>query len=166
MFKSFVSVLSIVFIFFGTQSVYAQGSGTVSGTVVDKASGDPLPGVNVFFEGTSIGSATNIDGEYVIHQVPAGEHKIIAKFIGYKEQSIPVTIVANKKVELKIELDYLAFETDEVIVTAQASGQMGAINQQLSSNTIKKCCISRPNKRCSGCKCGRISIKAARYVSD
>lgn len=137
MFKSFVSVLSIVFIFLGTQSVYAQGSGTVSGTVVDKASGDPLPGVNVFFEGTSIGSATNIDGEYVIHQVPAGEHKIIAKFIGYKEQSIPVTIVSNKKVELKIELDYLAFETDEVIVTAQASGQMGAINQQLSSNTIK-----------------------------
>lgn len=136
MFKSFVFVF-IVFLFLGTQSVYAQGSGSVFGTVVDKASGDPLPGVNVYFEGTSIGSATNFDGEYVIHQVPAGEYNIIAKYIGYKEQSLSITIVANKKVELNFEIDYLAFETGEVVVTAQALGQMGAINQQLNSNTIK-----------------------------
>ncbi|MDA3891375.1 MAG: TonB-dependent receptor [Salinivirgaceae bacterium] len=137
MFKSFVSVLSIVFLFFGTHSVYAQRSGNISGTVVDKASGEPLPGVNVYFEGTSIGSSTNVEGEYIIHQVPAGEYKVIAKFIGYKEQSLSVTIVANKKVDVNFELDYLAFETDEVIVTSQAAGQMGAINQQLASNTIK-----------------------------
>ena len=137
MFKSFVSVLSIVFLFFGTQIVYAQGSGSVSGTVVDHASGEPLPGVNVFLEGTSIGSATNVEGEYIIHQIPVGEYKIIAKFIGYKDQSISVTVVANEKSEINFELDYAASEIEEIAITAQASGQLSAINQQLSAKTIK-----------------------------
>jgi TonB-dependent receptor len=137
--KSFLAVIGLVFVFFhlGIHITYAQGSGSISGTVVDNASDEALPGVNVFFQGTSIGSATNAEGEYVIHQVPAGEYNVIAKFIGYKVQSIPVTIVPNKTLELNIELEYLAFETDEVVVSAQALGQMGAINQQLSSNTIK-----------------------------
>lgn len=136
MFKSFTAVL-LVFLFLGTQPIYAQGSGNISGTVVDKASGEALIGVNVFLEGTSIGTATNNEGEYIIHQVPAGKYNIGAKYIGYKDQSIPATITANGKVVLDFELEYMVFEGEEVVVTAQASGQLGAINQQLNSNTIK-----------------------------
>lgn len=136
MHKSFAAVF-IVFLFFGTQSLFAQGSGSISGTVVDKASGEELIGVNVYLEGTSIGTATNNEGEYIIHQVPAGKYTIGVKYIGYKDHSIPATVVANGTVELDFELEYVVFEGEEVVVTAQASGQLGAINQQLNSNTIK-----------------------------
>lgn len=135
--KSIVSVLCVVIFFLGSNSVYAQGSGSISGTVTDKTTGEALPGVNVFLEGTSIGSATNVEGQYIIHQISAGEYKLIARYIGYKDQSITVTVEANKKSEIKIELEYAATEIEEIAITAQASGQLSAINQQLSSKTIK-----------------------------
>ena len=136
MLKSFVSVF-IMFLFIGTQSLYAQGSGTISGTVVDKGSGDALPFANLQLEGTSIGTSTDSEGQYIIHQIPAGAYNLIATYIGFKEQAISVTVVAGSTTEADFELDYAAFEGEEVIVTAQASGQMGAINEQLRSNTIK-----------------------------
>ncbi len=135
--KSFISILSIVLLFFGTHSVYAQGVGSVSGKVVDKTSGEPLPGVNVFLEGTSIGAATSVEGEYIIHKIPAGTYNIMVKYIGYNDQSIPVTIAANSKLEQNFELDYTTTEIEEIAITAQASGQLAAVNQQLSANTIK-----------------------------
>ncbi len=139
MFKSFVTVIVLVFafLFSGFHSTYAQGSGTISGTVVDKGSGDGLPFANLQLEGTSIGTSTGAEGDFTIHQIPAGDYKLIATYIGFKELSISVTVVAGSTVEVEFELDYAAFEGEEVVVTAQARGQMGAINQQLNSNTIK-----------------------------
>ncbi len=136
---SFLSALCLVFavFFLGIHSTYAQGSGNISGKVVDKSSGDELPFANVQLEGTSLGTSTGEEGEYMIHQIPAGDYNLVITYIGYQEQSRPVTVVAGSTLKVDIELDYVAFEGTEVVVTAQASGQMGAINQQLNSNTIK-----------------------------
>ncbi|MBU0711790.1 carboxypeptidase-like regulatory domain-containing protein, partial [bacterium] len=46
--------------------LFAGTSGKISGTVVDKESGEPLAGVNVLVEGTSMGAATDADGYYAI----------------------------------------------------------------------------------------------------
>lgn len=137
--KSPASILFLVLIgfFSGIHSNYAQGVGTISGTVIDKASGEVLPYANVQLEGTSFGTSTNEEGEFVLPQVPAGEYQLLATYIGYLEQTIPVTVAEGKTLKIKIDLDYAAVQGEEVIVTAQASGQMGAINQQLASNTIK-----------------------------
>lgn len=113
------------------------GPGSISGKVVDKSSGEELLFANVQLEGTSLGTSTNDEGEFVIHQIPAGDYNLITTYIGYVEQTTPVTVVADKTLKVKIELDYAAIQGTEVVVTAQASGQMGAINQQLNSNTIK-----------------------------
>ncbi|MCB9247554.1 MAG: carboxypeptidase-like regulatory domain-containing protein [Ignavibacteriales bacterium] len=64
--------------------VIAQNSGKISGTVVDKASGDPLPGANVLLDGTSMGAATTFEGEYIIHRVSPGDYNMIVKYIGPK----------------------------------------------------------------------------------
>ena len=65
---------------------------TIEGTVKEKATGDLLPGVNVIVEGTSIGSVTDIDGNYTI-DVPTENSVLQFSFIGMAEQSI---IVGNK----------------------------------------------------------------------
>ena len=72
MFKSLVSNLCLVSIVFllGSQSIYAQGSGTISGTVKDKATGEVLLFANVQLEGTSIGNPTDAEGNYVIRRIP------------------------------------------------------------------------------------------------
>jgi TonB-dependent receptor len=107
------------------------------GVVNDKASGDPLPGANVFLDGTSFGAASSLDGEYVIRQVPPGDYNMIVKYIGYKEKKIAINVKSGSTLKLDVNLEYVAVESEEVLVSAQAVGQIEAINQQLSSNTIK-----------------------------
>ncbi|MFK7981536.1 MAG: TonB-dependent receptor [Saprospiraceae bacterium] len=137
--KSFISFFYPLFIvcFLGMHTTYAQGTGIISGKVVDKISGEELPFTNVQLEGTSLGTSTDLDGEYIIRQIPAGDYQLTTTYIGYEEQTISVTVVAGSTIEVDIKLDYAAVEGVEVIVSAQASGQMGAINEQLNSNTIK-----------------------------
>ena len=136
--KSCISFLCVVTLcFLGIHSAHAQGVGNISGTIADKASGEKLPFANVQLEGTSLATSTNDEGIYMIHKIPPGDYNLITTYIGYIEQTIPVTILAGSNLNVDIKLDYAAVLSAEVVVTAQASGQMGAINQQLNSNTIK-----------------------------
>src|SRR5690606_38818518 len=60
---------------------------TVKGTVVDQ-NGDPIPGVTVSIPGTSIGTATDLDGGYTL-SVPEGS-TLVFSFIGYMTQRIGI----------------------------------------------------------------------------
>ncbi len=120
----------------GFNIVQAQQSGKIMGTVSDQDTGDPLPGANVFLEGTSLGAATTTDGTYIIRQVVPGNYNMIIRYIGYKEQKMPITIVSGRTLEINVGLKQVTIEGKEVVVSAQAMGQTEAINQQLSSNTI------------------------------
>ncbi len=126
----------LLFFVFGLSLVQAQESGKIQGKITDKNSGDPLPGANVFLEGTSLGAATSVDGEFTIRQIQPGNYSMIIRYVGYLEKKMPITVNAGSTMELNIELEYVAVESKVVTVTAQARGQQEAINQQLSSNTI------------------------------
>lgn len=132
-----ISIFTFLLLFvLGLGVAQAQESGKILGKISDKSSGDPLPGANVLLEGTSLGTATSVEGEYTIRQVTPGDYNLIIKYIGYQEQSIPITVTSGVTLEVNAELEYVAVETGEVTITAQALGQTEAINQQLSSNTI------------------------------
>ena len=87
---------------------YAQK--TVTGTVKD-ATGEPMIGVSVVVDGTSIGGVTDLDGNFTIQKVPNGG---VLKFsyVGYKEQKVSV---AGKN-SLDIVLQEDAMGLDEVVV--------------------------------------------------
>ena len=135
--KTICKCMFLLLFALGFNLIHAQESGRVTGKVLDKDSGDPLPGANVIIEGTSLGAATTSEGEYIIRQVTPGDYNMIIKYIGYKEQSIPITIKSGVTLEVNVELEYVTIEGEEVTITAQAEGQIEAINRQLSSNTIK-----------------------------
>ncbi|MBD3287812.1 TonB-dependent receptor [candidate division KSB1 bacterium] len=113
-----------------------SGRGKISGSVEDGKTGDVLPGANVFIEGTSLGAATNLEGYFYIPNLLPGTYTVTAKYIGYASQSKTVQIMPGENVKLNFELEYVVVEGDEVTVTAQAEGQMAAINQQISSARI------------------------------
>jgi outer membrane receptor protein involved in Fe transport len=101
--------------------VLAQSSGKLLGVATDKQTGEPLPGVNVILEGTTTGSATDIDGYYVVLNVPVGVYTIRASYIGYKDYLIEnVRVSAGLTTEINFALEPTTLELEEaVVVTAE-----------------------------------------------
>ncbi|MEX0821246.1 MAG: TonB-dependent receptor, partial [Rhodothermales bacterium] len=94
----------------------AQNTGRLAGVVTDGSTGEPLPGANVILQGTQLGTATDVDGNYFIIGVPVGTYDITASFVGYQPQTIQdVEINAGYTRELNFELMPGA-ELDEIVV--------------------------------------------------
>jgi TonB-dependent receptor len=128
--------LCTLFTVFMIQSSLAQGSGTLKGTVYDKTTKDRLPGANVVIKGTSIGASTDLNGAFIIRNAPAGERTIVVTYVGYITKSVVITIPAGETVNQDFFMGATTVQGEEVVVTAQAQGQLQAINQQLSSDKI------------------------------
>jgi len=137
--KKISSLFAINFLlqFLLVNILLAQPTGKIAGTVVDASTREALPGANVILEGLFIGAATDANGEFVIYNVPAGEQTITVVYVGYKQKSKKTIIPENKTKTVNIELKFVAIETDEIVITAQAEGQIAAINQQLNARSIK-----------------------------
>ena len=78
-----ILVLSILLVVLIVNALFAGITGKIAGKIVDKETGEPLIGVNVIVKGTSLGSATDIDGYYAILYLPPGKHTVIASMVGY-----------------------------------------------------------------------------------
>jgi TonB-dependent receptor len=133
MINKVIKIVSLVILVFAGN---LSGQGTLKGVISDSLSEKSLSGANVFIIGTSLGSAANIEGEYNIYPVPAGIHTVKISYIGYKSKEIEVVIQNGKTTELNVFLSMDAVLGEEVIVTGQMMGQISAINQQRTSNTI------------------------------
>jgi len=119
-----------------TQLIMAANSGDVKGRVYDRDTKDELPGANIVVVGTSLGASADMNGNYELHYVPVGPQTLLVSYVGYKKTTIKIDITEGEKLQQDIYLlpDVITGET--VTITAQTQGQMQAINQQLSSNTI------------------------------
>ncbi|MBK7978900.1 MAG: TonB-dependent receptor [Ignavibacteriae bacterium] len=129
--------LMVIFLLIITVSNNFSQNSSLRGVVVDSQTKDPLPGANVILVGTSIGSATDIEGKFLIRNISSGQYKLKATYVGYDAKEMSVNLVAGKTIEIEFELKAVSVEGETVVVTAQASGQKEAINQQLSSIQIK-----------------------------
>lgn len=138
-----IFTVSLVFISFlvilNSSVVMAQeGASKIQGKVTDATTGEPLYGTNVILVGTSLGAATGNDGNYQITNVPPGIYTIQFTYIGYKAYKAEnINVLPGKTLELNAKLTIESVEGQTIVVTAQKQGQIGAINQQLNSNSIK-----------------------------
>ncbi len=118
-----LSIISFLFVL--PQLLHAQQ--TISGTVTEKTTGDPLPGVNIIVSGTNIGTATDFDGKYILKNVP--EKAVLEfSFIGYKTLKIPVD-----RSTIDVQMTEDSGKLDEVIVVGYGSAKKedltGAVNK-------------------------------------
>lgn len=117
MLKNFYKVL--LFIFLSHLLVTAQ-TGRISGKVVDKQTGEPLIGANVIVLGTSLGAATNVNGEYIINNVYAGTYSVRASFIGYQDVTVQNIVVnAGLTTRLNFELSSKEIATQEIVIISK-----------------------------------------------
>jgi TonB-dependent receptor len=127
---------TILLIFFLINSASANTRGKIIGKITDKKTGEALVGANVQLEKTAIGTSTDIEGNYTISSVPPGDYTIRVTYIGYKKETRPVSVKPGKTLTIDFQLILGMIEGETVVITAQAEGQVAAINQQLRSNTI------------------------------
>ena len=118
-----------------TSTASAQ-SAMVRGTILDAVTREPLPWANIVIVGTSIGGASDIEGKFEIRSAPVGSYTVKATYIGYETSELEVVLTADQVLELELPLEPVSLIEEEVIITAQASGQTEAINRQLSSLAI------------------------------
>jgi TonB-linked SusC/RagA family outer membrane protein len=108
-----IGVLMLLFMFSFT--AFAQ-NGTITGKVTDVKDGAPLAGANVIIQGTSLGGATDTNGDFKIGQVPAGTYKIEARFIGYASVIQDVTLSLGQTVTVNFQLKEDPLLLDAVVV--------------------------------------------------
>ncbi len=111
-------LLSLFFsLIFASTLLFAGSSGKIAGTVKDKETGEPLPFANVFVDGTTMGAATDIDGNFVILNVSPGLYNITASVVGFQKVTITdVRINVDFTTRLEFELSSGSVEMDAVVV--------------------------------------------------
>ena len=97
--------------FFITAIAFSQG--TITGTVLDGDSGDPLPGASIVVEGTTNGTSTDFDGNFTIEAAESNGNLVVS-YIGYMNLKVPFTGAGSIG---QITLAPNAQELEGVIVT-------------------------------------------------
>jgi TonB-dependent receptor len=152
----------------------ARERGSVFGMVLDEI-GEPLVGATIMIAGTSLGTVTDMNGQYTLKQVPAGLYVIEARFISYQTQQVSdVQIIGGKNTRLDLVMKPVTEELSEVVVKAgykQASAeglyarQKSAVKMVdgISADLIKKTSdnnVAQVLKRVSG-----VTINKGKYVT-
>ena len=95
----------------------------VRGYIYDGENGEPLPYANSYITGTNMGTVSNVDGYFVLVNVPEGPHELTIEYLGYAPARIPLT-PRSPSPALRIELQPNLIPGSDVDVTEQASEVM------------------------------------------
>ena len=111
----------LLFIFI-SKNLFAGTTGKIAGRIMDRETGEPLPGVNVIVKETTLGSTTDIDGYYAVLQVPPGVHSVVASMVGYATVTInDVNVNIDQTATVNINMTSEAIEIGDITVVAERS---------------------------------------------
>jgi hypothetical protein len=88
----------------------APGAGQVTGRVLDRTTGEPLIGATILVEGTTIGTITDFDGNFILPVPPNGQ-MLTVSYVGYANYSVPA------QPSMTVYLEEGAVLLEEVVVT-------------------------------------------------
>nr|WP_068890727.1 TonB-dependent receptor [Pedobacter panaciterrae] len=113
--KNFTKAI-FTFLLLCTTLLMAQAQNvTISGTVTDKATKEPIPGVGITVKGTTIATATNMSGKYVLAVKQAAPFTIVISYVGYA--SIEKEVAGNTS-NLDFEIETATVLGQEVVISA------------------------------------------------
>ncbi len=137
-----VSVLLGLILFVPYAHLTGQTTGKISGAVKDAKTGEPLIGANVLIEGTTMGSAANMNGHFDILNVPPGTYIVRASMIGYQTvRMTEVRVSLGLTTELEFQLPDAAIELgEEIVITAERPlvlRDLTATSSRISADEIR-----------------------------
>ncbi len=97
--------------------MFAGSSGKIAGRVRDAATGEPIVGASVVVEGTATGASTNVDGDFVILNVPPGTYAVAVSGVGLQKKrftNVRVNVDFTTRLDVEMVSEAIALETIEV----------------------------------------------------
>ncbi|MBI9070408.1 MAG: TonB-dependent receptor [Melioribacteraceae bacterium] len=126
-------------VFFSTLS-FAGTTGKIAGKIIDKSTGEPLIGANIVIIGTTMGSATDFDGNYFILNIPPGNYDIRASIIGFSSITVKnIRVSVDRTSNIDFELSEESIEIGEIVVSAEklfVQNDLTSTEAKISGNQI------------------------------
>ena len=140
LFKSSL-ILLLVLCLVAPAALFSGTTGKIAGRVVDAETKQPLPGVNIIVEGTTLGAATDLNGDYIILMIPPGSYAITARMIGYqpvKYDRVQVSIDKTRRLDFELSETILDIGEEVTIVAQRPLVQMDLTSSEavINSETI------------------------------
>jgi TonB-linked SusC/RagA family outer membrane protein len=123
----------------------AQQTGTITGRITDGQSGEPIASAQVFISGLDLGVLSQLNGRYLLVNVPPGTHTISAERIGYRSMTAEVTVGAGETIVQDFAVTQEALQLQEVLVTGTAGGtQRRAVGNAIGRLDAAEVAATRP----------------------
>lgn len=98
----------------------AGTTGKIAGIVKDATTGEPTPGCTVMIDGTTLGGASNANGEYFIINVRPGRYTVRATMIGYKDYKVTnIQVVVDLTTQINFLMEPTTLGMAEIVVSAE-----------------------------------------------
>ncbi|MCG8605791.1 TonB-dependent receptor [bacterium] len=136
-FRCFVlTILQIIWL----AGLLSANNSRIIGRVVDKEEQAPLTHVQVYIENLQRGDVTDEDGRFEIDKLPPGKYDLIFQIQGYKPSyHNDIQVVADRTVEVTVELESTVIEFDELLITANRRANLEhEVSQQVSVVSAKE----------------------------
>jgi len=143
--KPALRLAAILVAIFVASAAWAGTTGKIAGKILDKETGEPLPGVSVLIAGTTIGAATNIQGEFFIINVPPGTYDLKASLVGYgpvEVKNVMVSIDLTSTIDLAlstqtIDMGTITVEAERPLIERDiTSSRMTIAPTQITSSAV------------------------------
>lgn len=127
-YKKALQILFVVLPFILLFSVNSFAQHTISGTVYDELTDEPLPGATIAEEGTDRGTSTNMNGEFQFN-ASSDEAVLVIRFVGYQTQR--VSIEGRSEIDIYLSPDVLI--GSELVVTGYSTQRREDITGSVST---------------------------------
>jgi len=129
--KNFRVLLALTVLFSG--SVFAQSKGVLSGTVLDKATGETLPNASITIVGTYYQALSDFSGGFKIDDIKPGTYSVKVQFIGYQPTLVNgVRVKAGQTKNVRVQM----VEQNEMLNTVTVVGRKNQVDLEKASSAI------------------------------
>lgn len=109
-----ILLLACLSVFGGADILHGQA--TAEGQVINTKTGAPLEGAHVYLSGTKIGTATDVSGQYLLQNIPAGGHRVVISMVGYSTKISDLIIGPQENKQIDFKLKPAVYELPEIYV--------------------------------------------------
>jgi len=137
--KATIFLFALLLITVCRSYLYAGTTGKIAGVITDASTGDPIIGANIVIQGTTLGAASDIDGNYVILNVPPGVYNLIVSMIGYQRVEYSnIRVSVDLTTQINVALQTTSVELETLVVTAERPLVIKDMTSSISTTTAEQ----------------------------
>jgi TonB-dependent receptor len=124
-------------IFLSTLAIFSFGQGAIKGKVVETNTQQPLPGASIQIKSTTKGTSSDLQGAFLINNIPAGTVELVVSYLGYETKTISLEVTDKAVKYVEVEMTSAINQLSGVVISGNLQGQAKALNQQKTADNIK-----------------------------